>query len=93
MGERFVSDPKMQLVKSVFLDFFRGREVKGMVFDGLMRLMVVIAVDSERLLLRQFKVSPRKQCRGNAVVNVIPYLDWMKSRAGTGRFCGMWTAI
>ena len=66
----------MQLVKSVFLDFFRGREVKGMVFDGLMRLMVVVAVDSERVLLRQFKVSPRKQCRGNAVDHCTLHSVW-----------------
>lgn len=68
VGEKFEMDAKLKLLKSVFLDFFRGCEVESIRFEGLQRLIVVTAVTSERVLFRQFKISPRKQATSNAVL-------------------------
>lgn len=61
-GDGFESDPALRQVKSLFLDFFRGRQVDRVNLAGLDRVLLVAADPRSpgRLLLRQYAARYKK---------------------------------
>jgi len=66
VGDAFESDPKLQQVRSLLLDFFRGRQVEQINLKGLDRVIFVthspVDPSSERrvVLFRQYSVKYKK---------------------------------
>lgn len=66
-GEAFDSDPAMRHVRSLFLDYFRGRQVEGLNLKGLDRIVFVTheppppgASTLARVLFRQYAIRMKK---------------------------------
>jgi hypothetical protein len=61
-GDGFESDPALRQVKSLFLDFFRGRQVDRVNLAGLDRVLQLVADPRSpgRLLLRQYAARYKK---------------------------------
>jgi hypothetical protein len=60
VGDKFESEPGMRLAKSVVLDFFRGQEVDNVNLAGLDHVLVAVALDGTKLLLRQYAIRLKK---------------------------------
>ena len=56
-----------QVGEERLLGLLLGAEATGFCFDGLQKLIVVIAVSSERLLFQHLHIRPRKQASPNSV--------------------------
>lgn len=61
VGEKFNTVPELQALKSLFLDFFRGRVVSSVLSKGLDRVILVVALGDKKILFRHYKSSPKKQ--------------------------------
>eukprot|EP00210_Caulerpa_lentillifera_P006362 g6077.t1 len=84
LGNGFASNPALRQLKEVFLDFFRGEEVNGIVVEGLKRLIVITA-DSEKVIrFRQYCIDPKSHIDGTATVDdfneVGPRFDFVLRR-------------
>lgn len=60
VGDKFESEGPMKLAKSMLLDVFRGQEVDNINLAGLDHVVVAVALDSGKLLLRQYAIKLKK---------------------------------
>lgn len=60
-GDSFEVDPELARVKSLFLDFFRGRQVSNLNLKGLDRVIYVTHNPiNKTILFRQFSIRYKK---------------------------------
>lgn len=69
LGEGFITSPGLKLLKEVFLDFFRGEEVNGILIEGLRRLIVISADSEKEIQFRQFCIDPKLHIEGKATID------------------------
>ncbi|GLC50860.1 hypothetical protein PLESTB_000439900 [Pleodorina starrii] len=60
VGQKFESVPALALAKSLLLDMFRGEPVDKINLAGIDRVLMAVAVDDDRLQLRQYSVRFKK---------------------------------
>jgi hypothetical protein len=79
VGDKFESEGPMKLAKSMLLDVFRGQEVDNINLAGLDHVVVAVALDSSKLLLRQYAIKLKKS---GTKVGRCWVQGWMCGRGG-----------
>lgn len=60
MGDKFESVPELAAAKSLLLDLVRGQVVDSLNLAGLDRVLLVVARDDRKILLRQYSMKYKK---------------------------------
>ncbi|GMH45937.1 hypothetical protein BSKO_13901 [Bryopsis sp. KO-2023] len=70
VGEKFDTVPELKAMKSMFLDFFRGRVVSNILAAGLDRVILVVALSDQKVVFRHYKSDLKKRQDGAKGANV-----------------------
>jgi ribosome production factor 2 len=77
-GDVFVNDEKMKLIQNMFLDAFRGEEVKSINLLGLDHVIVITAIDTESVQFSHYAVQYKPSGETTPNVDLIelgPFMD------------------
>jgi hypothetical protein len=79
VGDVFEADPTMRQVKSLLLDFFRGRQVESINLKGLDRVIFVTQhPESKLVLFRQYSVRYKRSGEALALLIAAAMSAWQR---------------
>jgi ribosome production factor 2 len=77
-GDAFVNDERMQMIHNLFLDLFRGEEVKHINLLGLDHVIVITALDTDAVQISHYAVEYKPTGEKTPAVELLemgPFMD------------------